>query len=146
MKIPSEQDWGIWRADLDESAAHQTFSGKTIAEAERLFSLHSAAAINRADELRSMPPIPFRYYILAFRDFVLSAMSKANADGASCYLHLLRDKLKWNPAAIVPVMPALLSSVKAVAERQSFYEAPISIYGSFPDLRDEVLRLYESST
>ena len=139
-KVPNEREWGKWSGDLDQSAAHAAFFGKTIEEVEQVFATNP---IEGADNLRFMPPVPFQYYIHAFKNFLLSGASKGHADAASSYLRLLQDKLHSDPTAVVPVMPSLLPSVDAVAERQAFYEAPDSIYADFTKIRDELRRSYQ---
>jgi hypothetical protein len=139
MRVPDESDWGDWKSDLDQSDAHRVFSGKTVQEVRHEFAMHP---IERADNLRFMPPVPFQYYICAFKDFLLSSDSKGHGDAASSYLRLLEDKLTNDPAIVMAVMPSLLPSVDSIAERQAFYEADEDIYGSFSEIRDRLHRAY----
>ena len=57
MRVPSEQDWGNWEADLDRAYAHKIFAGRTLEETMDLFEEN---VIERASDLRFMPPVPFR--------------------------------------------------------------------------------------
>jgi hypothetical protein len=139
MKIPDDSDWGAWKADADQSDAHAVFFGKSVEDVEQEFATHP---IERADNLRFMPPVPFQYYIHAFTKFLLSPASKGHSDAASSYLRLLDDKLNNDPAAVMTVMSSLLPSVDSIAERQAFYEAPEHIYGNFPKKRDQLHRAY----
>jgi hypothetical protein len=56
------------------------------------------------DELRWMPEVPFRYYMLGFRDFVMAKNFDFldSADAASCFLGLVLENSKNNPARLCP--------------------------------------------
>ena len=81
-----------------------------------------------------MPEVPFQYYVLGSRDFVMAGkfgeLEAPNA--ANCFLDLVVEKLEKQPQFILPVMPQLLSAVQHVAANQASYDASESIYGSFP--------------
>lgn len=67
MPVPTEADWGDYQADLDQNYAHGLFAGRTNEEMQPHFQRD---VIERTDELRWMPEVPFRYYMLGFRDLV----------------------------------------------------------------------------
>ena len=69
MPIPTEADWGDYSSDLDQKHAHDLFAGHTNQEMQPYFR---RSVIERTDELRWMPEIPIRYYMLGFRDFVMA--------------------------------------------------------------------------
>jgi hypothetical protein len=69
MSVPTEADWGDYQSDLDQKYAHDLFAGHTHEEMQLHFY---RCVIERADELRWMPKIPFRYYMLGFRDYVMA--------------------------------------------------------------------------
>jgi len=100
--------------------------------------------IEAAEDLRFMPEIPFRYYMLGFRDCVISGGFEPcnDSDAASCFLHLVAEKLVAQPQYIVPIMPALLSAVEYVAHNQPAFNADESIYGSFPESLKQIQALY----
>ena len=86
MRIPSEADWGNYKDDLDQEYGHQVFFGKNAEETTPLFERN---VIERAEEIQFMPVTPFRYYILAFRNYVMSEDVLKNdmaPDAASCFL------------------------------------------------------------
>lgn len=139
MEIPSREDWSGFEKNLDAQYAFKIFFGKSISEAIQLIQKNP---IERGEEIRFMPPVPFRYYILAFRDYVLSEKSRDDSDAASCYLHLLDDKVADEPETINPVMPALIESVQKVAEARSFYDADLDIYGDFEQIGARILAAY----
>ena len=140
MKVPSAADWGGPRVDLDKDHARKMFFGKSIADTQQMFATHP---IERCEDLQFMPPVPFQYYIHGLKNFLLSNAAKGNPDAASCYLGLIQNKLECDPGTILPVMASLLPSVATVAQRQPFYDAPVSIYGDFREKRDQILRIYK---
>jgi hypothetical protein len=140
MQIPSRQDWGDFGDDLDARYAFKVFFEKSIPEAVPLFQENP---IERTDELRFMPPVPFRYYILAFRDYVLSEESQDDSDAASCYLRLIEEKVVGQPDTIKSVMPDLIESVQKVAHAQSFYDADLHIYGDFKQISARIMAACE---
>ncbi len=140
MKIPSREEWGDFEGDLDARYAFKVFFGKSISEAVPLFQENP---IQTTDELRFMPAVPFRYYIMAFRGYILSEESRDDSDAASCYLRLIQQKVSEEPDTISPVMPALIESVQKVAEAQSFYDADLHIYGDFKQISAQIMTAYK---
>src|SRR6476469_5566864 len=75
MDIPTEKDWLDWAEDaqrsyeLDEADAREQFAGKSFAEALEIF--RTQGALMRSEDLSYMPPVPFRYYMLVFKAYVL---------------------------------------------------------------------------
>jgi hypothetical protein len=140
MTVPTEKDWGDYHSDLDQEDAHQLFAGHTNEEMQPHFR---ANVIERTDELRFMPEIPFRYYMIGFRDFVMSGDLEhpEAADAASCFLRLVLQKLEQEPACIAPIMPELLETVEHVARNQSAFDADKDIYGDFLDLASQICAL-----
>jgi|SRR5579871_3795992 len=139
MSVPTENDWGDYRSDLDQEYAHRVFAGRTNEEMQPHFR---ANVIERAGELRFMPEIPFRYYMIGFRDFVRAGdFEYEGADAASCFLRLVLKKLEQEPECIAPIMPELLETVEHVARNQSAFDADIDIYGDFLDLAAQICAL-----
>ena len=147
QQIPTEQDWGNYSDDLDQTYAHRIFSGKSRDEARNIFR---NAVLERIDELRYMPPLPFRYYTLALRDYVTSkdAMeSDMASDAASAFLDLILEKVlnSWN--VIGPIMFELLPAADYIARHQPLYNASEKVYGRFADRYAEIqMRLQGQST
>ncbi|HTT21443.1 MAG TPA: hypothetical protein VMG82_21115 [Candidatus Sulfotelmatobacter sp.] len=137
MTVPTETDWGNYQADLDQAYAHKLFAGRT--NAEMLPHFHRNV-IESADELRWMPEVPFRYYVLGFRDFVMAQnFEHLDApDAANCFLGIVLEKLEKQPGYILPIMPQLLPAVHYVAMNQASFGAEESIYGSF---REKLTRI-----
>ena len=95
-----------------------------------------------------MPTIPFRYYMLAYRNYVLSPRLFSVGygfdapDAASCFLTLIIAKLEEAPGDIAPIMEELLPAIEHVASNQKQYDADEDIYGSFPEKFIKIRELY----
>jgi hypothetical protein len=143
MAVPTEAEWGEYQADLDQTYAHDLFAGHTNQEMLPHFRKN---VIERTSELRWMPEVPFQYYVLGFRDFVMAGefeeLEASNA--ASCFLGLVLEKLEKQPRFILPVMSQLLPAIRHVAANQTSYHASESIYGSFREKLKHIESLYET--
>jgi len=130
--VPTEDDWGDWKSDMDLKYAHQIFFGKSNKEVQEDFY---RCVIERADELRVMPEAPFRYYMLGFRDFILAGRFQLydSADAASCFLSLVESKLQKQPEYIMPIIDDLLETIRLVSDHQVKYEANEDVYGNFQE-------------
>ena len=138
-RIPREEDWGDYNADLDQKHAHSVFAGRTNEQMQPFFRRNP---IEMTDELRWMPEVPFRYYMLGFRDFVMARDFDFldGSDAASCFLTLVLEKLERQPRHVLPIMPELLSALEFVANNQALFNADESIYGNF---REKLARIRE---
>jgi hypothetical protein len=98
--VPTEDDWGDYKSDLDQNHAHSVFAGHTNAEMQPFFRRNPLAM---TDDLRWMPDVPFRYYILGFRDFITADQFDFldGSDAANCFLGLVLEKLENDPRFIV---------------------------------------------
>jgi len=141
MPVPTEKDWGDYQSDLDWKSAHDLFAGHTNEQMRPYFRQNP---LERTSELGWMPEVPFRYYMLGFRDCVTDRdfdfLEVSNA--ASCFLGLIKEKLEKQPQVIVPIMPELLPAVEHVARNQAQYEADESIYGNFLEKLAQIQTLY----
>jgi hypothetical protein len=95
--------------------------------------------IATTEDLRWMPSVPFRYYMLGFRDFVLhddfgSGPLSHAPDAASCFLNLILRKLESAPSDIAPIIDELLPAGERIATNQSSYRANPEIDGDFRTL------------
>jgi hypothetical protein len=141
QRIPTEADWGDYRADLDQKWAHDHYCGHSNEQMQKYFR---NSPIEAASDLQFMPEIPFRYYMLGYRDFLMSRnFGPFNApDAASCFLRLVIHKLERGPRYIVAIMPELLPALKYVAEHQAEFQADQKIYGNFPEKFEKIQVLY----
>ncbi len=134
--IPSEEDWGNYQDDLDQEYAHGIFAGRDL---DQVMPAFARSSIDRAEELRFMPTIPFRYYIFSFCEFVTSPEvltlngGMDASDAASCFLDLIVYKLVHQKSDIEPIIDEVMPFVEQVALNQSLYDADIDIYGDFKE-------------
>jgi hypothetical protein len=141
MPVPTEADWGEYQADLDQKYAHDLFAGHTNEEMQPHFYRN---VIERTDELRWMPEVPFRYYMLGFRDFAMAGKFAylEDSDAASCFLSLIEEKLERQPGHILPIMPELLAAIRHVGQNQTSFDADEDIYGKFQEKVDRIEAMY----
>jgi len=132
VPVPTEAEWGNYQADPDRTYAHKLFAGRTNQE---MLPHLRRNVIERTDNLRWMPVMPFRYYMLGFRDFVLTGGFDPTwaSDAASCFLDLVLEKLEKQPGYILAIIPQLLPAIRQIAINQASYGASESIYGSFQE-------------
>jgi hypothetical protein len=64
------------------------------------------------------------------------------SDGASCFLLILKGKLKEFPDFVLPVMEELMPVAEYIACNQELFQADVNIYGSFPEHLAEIKALY----
>lgn len=138
--IPNEVDWGDYQSDLDSMSAYKRFFGKSNEQARRLFY---SSLLEAVDELRFMPEIPFKYYVVAFKDFIKDGdFPKYKAsDAVSCFLNIVQEKLEAEKWKIESKMSQLMPVVEYVAMNQSSYKASVSIYGDFNDQLEKIREL-----
>lgn len=145
MNIPNEEDWLNWPAgadrplDLDEEYARRRFAGKSFEQALEVFE--TTNVLSCAEDVDSMPPVPFRYYMLVFKAYMLAVVEKDNwsaPDAASSFLNLVERKVKTEIDWIAPIMNDLLPAIELVATNQKKYEADADIYGDF---REQLARI-----
>lgn len=132
MRIPSVDEWGDIDADFDVKSAWKIFGGK---KNEDLFQEYYRDVLSRVSELRFMPCGVFCYYILGFRDFLMGGVYKqfSDADVASSFLDLIEYRLKSDCQCIECPWKELFTTVEWVAEHQTLFDAPITIYGDFKE-------------
>jgi hypothetical protein len=139
MPVSTEADWGDYQSDLDRNYAHEVFAGRTNQE---MLPRFRSNVIETTDELRWMPEVPFRYYVLGFRDYVMAGQFEEceASNAASCFIRLVLEKLEKQPGDILPVMPRLLPAVRHVAMNQASFEASQNIYGNFQEILGGALK------
>jgi hypothetical protein len=143
LSVPTEKDWGDYKSDLDRNYAHSVFAGRTNLEMQALIR---SSPIECSGDLGWMPEVPFRYYMMGFRDLIVANdfQDLDAPDAASCFLRLVIRKLEEQPQYIVPIMPELLPAIEHVARNQSLFKAKESIYGNFLDLLTRIHSLSET--
>lgn len=143
QQVPTEADWENYKDDLDTEYAHRAFIGRTNEEMQPRFFENP---IEMTDELRWMPRIPFQYYMVGFRDALVSpGWGPCNdSDAASCFLRLVLEKLERQPTHILAIMPDLLPTIEDVAQNQLKFNANEKIYGSFLELLEQIRTRYHA--
>lgn len=141
MSVPTEAEWGDYEADLDQKDAHDSFAGHTNEEMQPHFHRN---VIERAGDLRWMPEVQFRYYMLGFRDFLMAGnfAELEDSDAASCFLGLVEEKLEKQPAYILPIMVELLPTIRHVGQNQTSFHASENVYGNFQEKLKRIEALY----
>ncbi len=141
LRIPAEGDWGDYRNDMDQKSAHDQFGGRSNEEMQPYIR---GTPIGAAGDLHFMPEIPFRYYVLGYRDYIMAGQFSSHdaSDAASCFMRLVLRKLQEQPRYIIPVMAELLPAVEHVAHNQSAFHANESIYGNFLKMLKQIQALY----
>lgn len=138
-RVPTREAWGDLSVDPEVKYAFKLFGTKTIDEATPLFADNP---IERAAELRFSPAPVFNYYVFCFANFLMTPQAQGEADAASCFLRLVRDRMRSDPKGIAAIYTELEPAIDAVSARQSYYDADVNIYGSFVDLRQEIESLH----
>lgn len=141
QQVPTEQDWGNYKSDLDQNHAYKAFHTRTNEEMQSHFRKTTLGA---AEDLHWMPKIPFQYYMIGFRDFITAENFEPGepSDAASCFLNLIINKLENHPDFIVTIMPDLMPTIEFVASHQARFKANIDIYGNFYKKLKQIQKLY----
>ncbi len=138
---PTEDDWHSEPWCLDAKAAYERFNGKTI---EQAVSMIAADALNREEDLMFMPAICFRYYLPAYLRYLMSDASQGDSDGASCVFGLVDHRLD-DIVGDAKLLHNVVRTIAHVRDRQSWYDADKSIYGSFKRKALRILRKLQSA-
>jgi hypothetical protein len=143
MKIPSEIDWGDWRADVDQRYAHDLYIGKSNEEMAEHFLL---GPIEVFDELLFIAKVPFQYYVMGFRDSVLSkdhSYSFISSQAATSFIGLLEARARDKIDDIAEIESDLMPSAKYIADNQEEFGVDIEIDG---DMRIIVENIQQALT
>ena len=141
-QVPTEEDWGNYQADPDQEYSHGIFAGRTN---EEMLTAFRDNVIERTEDLRWMPGVPFQYYMIGFKDFIKTGDFGHPCDAAnsaSCFIRLVLETLEAQPDHILRIMPDLFPTVDYVANHQAEYEADENIYGSFLEICKQIKSLY----
>ena len=117
MDTPTEKDWLDWPEDaqrpyeLDEAYAREQFAGKSFEEALEMFRTEDV--LMRSEDVSYMPPVPFRYYMLAFKAYVLELGKRGIEE---------RDLLDhpWAAAGSFPNLSKRNCSLKSTSSHRSW--------------------------
>lgn len=128
LTVPSDSDWGDTRGDFDLKSAYDNFAGKTN---QNMQAEYRKNILTRVTDLRFMPEIPFKYYMLGFCDFIKSnSFDESDApDVAYGFVTLIEDKLTDKPKHIMPIMEKIYKTFESIAVNQEEFGVSPSIYG-----------------
>ena len=130
MNIPTEIDWRSEPWDLDIPYAYKHFFGKDLQEAFDLFVDNS---LYDQEDIMFMPLPCFRYYVLAYTNYLLSEQSKGDSDGASCFFGLVECRKDDIRSSSEQLVAQIIITLKNLHENQEWYDADENIYGNFKD-------------
>lgn len=129
--LPVEADFLDPRSrDLDERHAVSMFLGKTLAEAEAMFSEHFSFY---QEDLTYMRGPAFRYYVRAAMRHLLSDQADGDADAANTFCGVLELRLRFEPEALTPIAPLVSETIAAMLARFDRYGCSPDIYGDVAD-------------
>lgn len=137
IKVPDRKDWGNTRVDSHLDAAYRLYAGKSVEDATPYFV---SDPFQQAQALRYATQAVFDYYVFCFSEYLTKPESAGKSDMASVFMNLLVEMSEKDPQALAQVYRSLGPSVKAISERQEFYDADRDIYGSFLEKRRAIER------
>ena len=143
--IPTEIDWGDWKVDVDQVYTHNLYIGKSNLEMNERYLIGPVEVLS---ELQFIGKIPFQYYVLGFRDSVLSKNHSDvfdMASAASCFIKLLAVRAKAAIADIAEIEGELMPAAKYIAVHQEEFGADIDIYGDLSIVVDEITQLLKEN-
>lgn len=141
MDIPTEADWRSELWDLEIPLAYRNFYGKNLEEA---FGLFVQGASVYQEDIVYMPLPCFRYYVLAYTNYLLSDASQGDSDGASCFFSMVearRDDIRSSSAELIGQITLTLQKLN---DHQEWYLADAKSYGTFAARAALCLRLISS--
>jgi hypothetical protein len=90
-------------------------------------------AIYYEEDMVWMPRPCFRFYVLAYTNYLMSESSRGDHDGANCFFGLVecrKDDIRGSSELVIGEIAKTLEKLK---DGQGWYDAPEEIYGSFND-------------
>jgi hypothetical protein len=127
MQIPTEQDWANPYGDLDIACAKKSFFGKTLEEAEVLFVENSLCY---QEDILFMPSIPFRYYVHAYMNYLLSDQSKDDTEGASCFLMIIEHKIEFEHEDPLAVWSRIKETIEHIRNNPDWFDWNEAYHGN----------------
>jgi hypothetical protein len=138
MKPPTEADWQSEPWNQEIPYAYDHFFGRSLEEA---FALFVENAMYHEEDMVWMPRPCFRFYVLAYTNYLMSESSRGDCDGANCFFGLVecrKDDIRGSSELVIGEIAKTLEKLKA---GQGWYGAPEEIYGSFKDRALSCLKL-----
>ena len=126
--VPSKVDWGNVESDRDIKYAFQFFFGKTN---EEMINEFKKNVTMRTSDLKFMPEIPFKYYMMGFLDFIQKELYEEfdKPDVMNCFVTLVEDKLMNSPDEIMSLIDVIDPTLVSICMNQNRYGLDEEIYG-----------------
>ena len=128
MDIPTETDWRSEPWNLDIPYAYRHFSTKSLEEA---FDLFVDKSLYYQEDIMFMPLPCFRFYVMAYANYLLSDQSKDDSDGASCFFGLVESRRDDIRSSSEQLIAHIIRTLENLRENQEWFDADENIYGSF---------------
>ncbi|HWH69557.1 MAG TPA: hypothetical protein VNT26_09245 [Candidatus Sulfotelmatobacter sp.] len=138
MNIPTEAYWRSESWNQETPYAYDHFFGKSLDDA---FALFVENALYYQEDMLFMPLRCFRYYVLAYTNYLLSASSRNDCDGANCFFGLIECRKDDIRASSELVIGEIARALEKLRDGQDWYHAPEEIYGSFKNQALSCLKL-----
>lgn len=128
--VPSIEDWGDYKSDLDMMYAFEHFYGRSR---ESMYKDFNDGILMRVTDLSFMPIIPFRYYMIGFKNYIeQKKYDEFEApDVANGFLSLVEEKLREAPEYILPIANDFMALLEDLVFHQEHFDVDVSIYGDF---------------
>ncbi len=126
--------------DLDTASAYHNFFGKPLELVVTMFEINPFGC---SEDLMFMPRLCFAYYIHSYMEYLRSPQAKGDSDAANCFFSLV--KIRAEDFRKFCREPAL-DTLKILAAGQEWFDAPIDIYGSFPERAASCAELLNAKT
>lgn len=133
--IPTEADWRSEPWDLESPYAYEHFAGKSFSEAVELFKRN---ALLHQEDVMFMPRACFPFYARAYMAYLMSDDSRNDSDGASCFFGIAEERVD-DIRADDALVSSFVHCLEHLAQHQDYYDATVSIYGSFADRAREAV-------
>ena len=105
MPLPTRQEINEYD-DLDARLAEENFYGKDQAAAEKMFEEYPS---RYGEDLMSMGPVAFRYYILAAIRYLRNESATGQVAFVTGFIIVLESRLRFEPEEVVPIASELAS-------------------------------------
>lgn len=132
--LPTESDINVYDS-LDERCAVKNFLGKGLDAAEALFREN---ALYYMEDLMSMGPVAFGFYVQAAIRYLLSPAAIHDCSAVSLFYWTVRFRQDNEPELIAELAPALRGAVSEILSNFEQYDVSVEAYG---DLEEKYRRL-----
>ena len=139
MRLPTRQEINLFNS-LDEQQACRNFLGKSLDEAESLFRQN---ALGYSDDLRWMGISAFRFYVIAYFQYLQSLEAEGDSDGVSCLVGVLEFRLEGEREGLLPIAKQVVEICRYIISNYSRFDILPDIYG---DLRPRCEKLVQQLT